>query len=101
MKSVAELKIPHTAADANPDELDEWGLTPEAWSEAMDAALHDLVDETESMFRQTLKIEEDIALGRWCASCNTPWGIATRWGRDQEEAGNRLHNHVMGADGPN
>jgi len=97
-KSVAELKISHSAADADPEELDEWGLAPEAWSAAMDAALHDLVDETECLFEQTLKVEEDIALGRWCASCRTPWGIATCWGRDREEARNRLHNQVMGAD---
>lgn len=97
-KSVTELKIPHTPADADSADLNEWNITSEAWSEAMDAALHDLLEEAEYLFQKTVKVDEDIALRRWGASCNTPWGIVTRWGRNKEEALKKLHDYVMGLD---
>lgn len=98
MKTVAELKTPHSPADANPDDLSEWDLTPELWSEAIDAALFDLVEETEFLFQKTFKADEDIALGRWCASCKTPWGIATSWDSTREEALKKLHDNILGLD---
>ena len=99
MKSVVELKVPHSPSNANPDDLSKWNLTPEAWSEAIDAALYDLLEETNSLFQKTLTVDEDIALGRWCASCQTPWGIVTSWGSDREEALKKLHDNIMGVDG--
>ena len=96
MKTITELRALHLPGEADRNDLREWNITTEGWYEAIDAALFDSIQETESMFQNTLKVDEDIALGRWCASCKTPWGIATRWGPSREEALKKLHDNIMG-----
>ena len=62
----------------------------------MEAALYDLVEQTEFLFKKTLKVGEDVALGHWCASFKTSWEIATCWGLGKEEALKKLHDNIIG-----
>jgi hypothetical protein len=39
--SIAELESPHAPEDADLDECSNWGITPEEWSDAIEAALNE------------------------------------------------------------
>ena len=43
MNNIDELQKPHTPDIADDFDCDEWGISPEEWSDAIDAALHDRI----------------------------------------------------------
>lgn len=44
MNSIDELQAPHAPIDADETDCQNWGITPEEWSDAVEAALNEKLE---------------------------------------------------------